>query len=403
MSFRLRQILVFLGIIYFITAFIHTYFWWRMVGSTDLPQPWFTLVTVVLIILAVSFPAPFFARRYLSPAWSRIISRILYVWMGLTLLLLTGFVITDVIRLASFAFQYWFSPHPETFTTSHHLSLFRSLTLGVGLGAVGLAVYSMKAAAQGPVVKKLKIPLKRLPPELSGTLLVQISDLHVGEQIGRDYVSKVVTIVNQLKPDIVAITGDLVDGSVAHLRKHVAPLAELNSTHGVYFVTGNHEYYSGVEEWLSYLPKLGITVLRNERVTIGNGQGSFDLAGVDDSSNPNLTKAPGESVAQALKDLDPKREVILLAHQPKEIFAAASHGVGLQLSGHTHGGQIWPFKFLVRLSQPYISGLAKHQNTYIYVNHGTGFWGPPMRLGSNSEITLIELQTDLEDTGPTLR
>lgn len=391
MSFRLRQILVFLGIIYFLTAFIHTYFWWRMVGSTGLPQPWFTLVTVVLIILALSFPAPFFARRYLSPPWSRIISRIIYVWMGLTLLLLTGFVITDVIRLASLAFHHWISSHPRNLTYSHQLSLFRSLTLGVGLGAVGLAVYSIRAAAQGPVVKKLTIPLKRLPTELSGTLLVQISDLHVGEQIGRDYVSKVVGIINELNPDVVAITGDLVDGSVAHLGEHVAPLAELHSRYGVYFVTGNHEYYSGVDEWLSHLPKLGITVLRNERVTIGRGKSSFDLAGVDDSSSPKLTRVPGENVAKALKGLDPNREVILLAHQPKEIFAAASHGVGLQLSGHTHGGQIWPFKFLVRLSQPYISGLAKHQNTFIYVNHGTGFWGPPMRLGTSSEITLIEL------------
>jgi predicted MPP superfamily phosphohydrolase len=195
-----------------------------------------------------------------------------------------------------------------------------------------------------------------------------------------------------LHPDLVVITGDLVDGSVGELRDHVEPLRRLSSRHGVYFVTGNHEYYSGADAWIAELPRLGVRVLRNERVSIGQNGASFDLAGVDDASAHGFGKGHGANYARALGGLDPEREVVLLAHQPKQIMHAAPFGIGLMLSGHTHGGQIWPFGALVRLTEPYVAGLFRHDpKTQIYVSRGAGFWGPPMRLWEPAEITKIVL------------
>jgi predicted MPP superfamily phosphohydrolase len=172
----------------------------------------------------------------------------------------------------------------------------------------------------------------------------------------------------------------------------VAPLAGLKSRQGVYFVTGNHEYYAGVNEWLAHLPTLGVRVLRNERVAVGDGTHTFDLAGVDDWSARGMP-GHGPDLARAVEGRDAARELVLLAHQPRAIHEAAKHGVGLQLSGHTHGGQIWPWNFAVKLQQPYVAGLARHnKDTQLYVSRGTGYWGPPMRLGAPAEITRIRLR-----------
>jgi predicted MPP superfamily phosphohydrolase len=199
--------------------------------------------------------------------------------------------------------------------------------------------------------------------------------------------------VNALEPDVVAITGDLVDGSVRELAGAIAPLAGLRAKHGVFFVTGNHEYYSGATEWIAYLRTLGVRVLRNERVALEvGGATAIDVAGVDDAS-ARRSGVPGHrmDVEGALAGRDPERVLVLLAHQPKAIVKAAAHGVDLQLSGHTHGGQIWPWGCLVKLDQPYVSGLHRHESTQVYVSAGTGYWGPPMRLMAPAEITRLEL------------
>jgi predicted MPP superfamily phosphohydrolase len=199
--------------------------------------------------------------------------------------------------------------------------------------------------------------------------------------------------VNALGPDLVAITGDLVDGSVARLGPHVAPLGGIRSKYGTYFVTGNHEYYSGVVDWCAELARIGIRVLRNERVPIGHvSEGEcFDLAGIDDHESRRFG---GESnVKRALEGRDPNREVVLLAHQPRAVFEADKHGVGLQLSGHTHGGQIWPWSYFVLLQQPVVAGLKRIGQTLVYVSCGTGYWGPPMRLRAPAEITHIVLES----------
>jgi predicted MPP superfamily phosphohydrolase len=235
------------------------------------------------------------------------------------------------------------------------------------------------------------VKLERLPKELSGLSIVQLTDVHIGPTIGKKFLEHVVERSNDAKADAIVITGDLVDGSVASLRAHVEPLAKLRARYGVFFVTGNHEYYSGVDEWLEELGRLGVKPLRNERVALGDAV-SIDLAGVDDASARGFGPAHGPDYAKALGGALPDRELVLLAHQPSQIVHAARAGVGLQLSGHTHGGQIWPFGALVRLNQPYVAGLHKHDaRTQIYVSRGTGYWGPPMRLFCPAEITKIVL------------
>jgi predicted MPP superfamily phosphohydrolase len=239
-------------------------------------------------------------------------------------------------------------------------------------------------------VKEIGVNLPRLPSAHDGTTIVQLTDIHVGPTIGRAFIEDLVRRTNELRPDLVAITGDLVDGSVESLRHAVEPLRDLRARHGVFFVTGNHEYFSGAGPWITELGRLGIRVLRNERVSVG-GPGGFDLAGIDDHSAGRLGEAPSD-LARALTGRDPSRAVVLLAHQPRAIFEASRLGVDLQLSGHTHGGQIWPFTYLVKLQQPYVAGLHRHGDSQIYVSPGTGYWGPPMRLGTRAEITRLTLR-----------
>jgi predicted MPP superfamily phosphohydrolase len=240
---------------------------------------------------------------------------------------------------------------------------------------------------------EVPVRLPRLPPALDGLTVVQISDLHVGPTIRQREVDRVVAQANALRPDVVAITGDLVDGTVRELGPIVEGLARLRARYGVHFVTGNHEYYSGVDAWLPYLGRLGIRVLRNERVEIGDAGARLDLAGVDDWHAGRYGRGHGYDLGRALEGRDPERALVLLAHQPLGVEAGIRAGMGLQLSGHTHGGQIFPFNLAVRAAFRYVKGLHRLDGGEgsIYVSRGTGYWGPPMRLGVPPEIARITL------------
>jgi predicted MPP superfamily phosphohydrolase len=234
--------------------------------------------------------------------------------------------------------------------------------------------------------------LSRLPQQLSGFRIAQLSDVHIGDILGQRFLRGVVEQTNRTKPDLIAITGDLVDGSVEELGPAVAELAKLKARHGVYFVTGNHEYYSGAESWIAFLRSLGIVVLENQRVSIGaDGAGSrigFDLIGVPD--HRAWPVAPDMQAAALHRDVE--RELVVLAHQPVQVKDAIAINAGLQLSGHTHGGQMVPFNLLTSLVQPHIAGLDHAGgNTQIYTSRGTGFWGPPMRVLAPAEITSLVL------------
>ncbi len=248
------------------------------------------------------------------------------------------------------------------------------------------------APALVPNHVEVSVTLPRLPARLDGFTIVQITDVHIGNTIGRAFVEAMVAEVAAARGDLIAITGDLVDGSVRRLAHAAEPLADLRAPHGVFFVTGNHEYYSGVGPWLAHLPTLGVVPLRNERVRIGDGDASFDLAGIDDRSGRRF-RGHGPDLAAAVSGRDPSRELVLLAHQPRMVSDAVVHGVGLQLSGHTHGGQIWPWHYLARAQQGgLLAGLSRHGDTQLYVSRGTGYWGPPVRVGAPAEITRIVLR-----------
>ena len=241
-----------------------------------------------------------------------------------------------------------------------------------------------------PVVD-VEVPLGDLPAPLEGFTIAQISDIHIGPTIKRNFVEAIVERVNRLGVDMVAITGDLVDGSVRDLAQHTEPLARLESRHGTYVVTGNHEYYSGVHAWIRELRRLGTRVLINEHVVLDHDGAKLTVAGVTDYSAQHFDPSHKSDPHAAVKGAPTDAPRILLAHQPRSASVAAQAGYQLQLSGHTHGGQFWPWNLFVRLQQPFTAGLKRLGSMWVYVSRGTGYWGPPMRFGVPSEITLIRL------------
>jgi predicted MPP superfamily phosphohydrolase len=255
-----------------------------------------------------------------------------------------------------------------------------------------LTAYGYVEATQDWTVENVKIKISKLTEDLKTIKIIQISDIHVGPTIKRDTIERLVKRVNDLKPDIIAITGDLVDGSVLQLRDDVAPLKELKSTLGTFFVTGNHEYYSGAISWIKELNSLGIKTLLNESLVLKINNSKILLSGVTDYKAGRIIpdhETNPEACLLNQPDCDIK---ILLAHQPKSIFRASKLGFDLQLSGHTHGGQYFPGNILIYLFQEYVAGLYKHENTWLYVNRGTGYWGPPIRTANRPEISSITFE-----------
>lgn len=382
--------LAFVGILSLVVGIVHYYLYWRLVRTPDLGVPWSRWGARLFVALAVMTPVGLFAGWLVARPIARVISAIVFGWMGMAMLLFFLLAASEIVRASAHLFSTLASGPIDP---ARRLILSRGIAGTAAMFAVALAGLGTVNALGAVAVRSVRVTLGRLPHALSGFRIVQLSDLHIGNALGADWLEGVVATVNDLDADLVVITGDLVDGSVSELRNQVAPLKNLKSRCGVYFVTGNHEYYSGVDEWVEELGRLGVRVLRNERVSIGDGHESFDLAGVDDWSAGRFGGGHGPDLGRALQGRDTNRELVLLAHQPKQIFDAAAHGVGLQLSGHTHGGQILPWALFVRIEQPYIAGLARHGKAQIYVNRGTGFWGPPMRVAAPSEIAVIELST----------
>jgi predicted MPP superfamily phosphohydrolase len=252
--------------------------------------------------------------------------------------------------------------------------------------------YGIASALGPPEVTEVPFRLPRLPKALSGLTLVQLSDLHVGDVLQAGFIEEVVARCNALRPDAVVITGDLVDGTVERLGRFIAPLQGLRSRWGTYYITGNHDYYSGADAWCDALSGLGFNVLRNRRVILGDAGASIDLVGVDDWGHRH--NGMGYDLKAALVGRDPGRASVLLAHQPANVEYAVRRGIGLQLSGHTHGGQVFPVTAMVRAFWPYSRGLYRLGASGIYVSRGAGFVGPPMRVDSPPEIARITLIAD---------
>ena len=396
--------IVLLLLVLSVLAAWHTYLWSRLVQAPLWPLSFKRVATVLMIVLALSIPLSMIASRMIPGTTGRILALIGFVWIGLAFYLTLFLGFTDLVQ------GLWgFGQKTMDALIKTHLFVKPDLgrrqflaRMGAGLAltaASGMGLWAVLSATASPKVKRVEVFLDKLNPKHSGFSIVQLSDLHIGKILRGDFVRDVVDKVNALKPDLVVITGDLVDGRLVELQDEVAALKDIVAAHGVYFVTGNHEYYSGAAEWEQFLPRLGVEVLHNQSQIIADGAGHIlTLLGIPDESArrfPGQGEAP--DIAQAVKNMDREIPSVLLAHQPKVIDQAARQQVDLTFSGHTHGGQIWPFGALVMLNQPYLAGLHRRHNSQIYVSRGTGFWGPPMRLAAPAEISQIILRSSVHD------
>ena len=364
----------------FLLLVLHLYIGARLIPALQLGIAG-SLAGVVLLaastlLVPTGLLSPYFKRRRGAEqlAWAGLLA------MGLFSSLLVLTVARELVLVAV-----RFSPVPW-------VDAARETALGVPLLAVLVTLIGLFNARRLAHVKHVDVPVANLPAELDGYTIAQISDIHVGPTIKRKYLSAIVDKVNSLGADAIAITGDLVDGTVARLARHTAPLARLAAPDGTFFVTGNHEYYSGAEAWIAELRRLGVTVLMNQHVVRTRGAASLMIAGVADYTahhfNPEHKSDPRQAAHGAPRGLALR---ILLAHQPRTAAAAAEAGFDLQLSGHTHGGQFFPWNLFVPLQQPYVSGLNRLGKMWVYTSRGTGYWGPPKRFGAPSEITLVRL------------
>jgi len=364
------------------SSLLHAYVAWRLVPALFAAWPVPAAALALLIAAsAVLMPLSFFTRRARDRRGVELLAWAGLLLMGLFSSLFVLTVLRDIALLVAGLVPQLAWP-----------ALAADSAAAVALLALGATLWGLSNARRTAGVVSVDVPIAGLPPALHGFTIAQISDIHVGSTIKRGYVLAIVDSVNQLQADIVAVTGDLVDGSVADLSQDVAPLAGLASRHGTFFVTGNHEYYSGADAWIAELRRIGIRVLMNEHVVLGARGSALVLAGVTDPSahhfDPKQRSDPRAALAGAPADASVR---VLLAHQPRSAEAAAEAGFQLQLSGHTHGGQFWPWNLFVPLQQPFTAGLHRLRNLWVYVSRGTGYWGPPKRFGAPSEITRLRL------------
>ena len=367
----------------------HFYLASGLILATGLSEPVRTAaLTAIGLLFALLVLQPF-AERFLPRKRSRFVVWPASIWMGFAFLCVVVLGISDLFLLLARALAGVFT---NAGVLAPSLPLSRIQAMAVAVTTLVLGVWALREGLAFPRVRRVEISLPRWPRERDGFRIVQISDIHIGALRGRAFAAELVARVNALSPDLVAVTGDLVDGSVTHLGDEVAPFADLRASHGVFFVTGNHDHYSGADDWVSTIGKLGLSVLRNRNETLFDGPASVALAGVDDHRASMMADDGGEDLDLGLAGIPADRPVVLLAHDPSTFKQASRRGVDLQLSGHTHAGQIWPFRYLVRIATPFVQGIHRRGASTVYVSRGTGFWGPPMRLGAPAEITELCLR-----------
>jgi len=367
-----------------LSALLHLYIAARLVPP--LPGTWApVLLSLWLAASAVLVPAGLMARRLTPAPLSDRLAWVGFLFLGLFSSLFVLTLLREVLLLAAalvaWAVPSWRAP-----------GLAQQTAAGVAILALLLSLLGLLNARRTARVVEVDVPIAGLPAALHGFTFAQISDIHVGPTIRKAYLEGIVAAVNALEADVVAITGDLVDGPVHELGSHVAALEGLRSRHGSFFVTGNHEYYSGAGPWIAELPRLGVRVLINEHVVIERAGARLVLAGVPDYMAHHFIAAHQSDPVAALRGApEGAGAKVLLAHQPRSASAAAEAGFDLQISGHTHGGQFLPWNLFVRFQQPFTAGLHRVGRLWVYVSRGTGYWGPPKRVGAPSEITRLRL------------
>ncbi|MEW2507441.1 metallophosphoesterase [Amycolatopsis sp. NPDC047767] len=335
--------------------------------------------TVVFAGAMVAFPVLMFQGH--GPRQSDAAARAGDVLLGTIWVLFTWSVLGHVLRLALLAAGVDDPARPRIVAAA-------SLAVSVVLLAVGNRV-----AMRVPPVKETDVVIPRLGAGVDGLRIAVITDTHYGPLDRTKWSEKLVAEVNRLQADVVCHAGDLADGSVAKRRKQVDPLGGVQAGLGRFYITGNHEYFGEAQAWLDHMASLGWDTLHNRSTLVERGGDRILFAGIDDPTGAaSGLPGHGPDLPAALAGADPDVPVVLLAHQPKQVNEAREAGIDLQISGHTHGGQIWPFHLLVRLDQPTLSGLTRHGPTQLYNSRGSGFWGPPFRVFAPNEISLLTLR-----------
>ncbi|WP_163786343.1 metallophosphoesterase [Myxococcus vastator] len=382
LSLALRWLMS-LGGILTLMGGLHAYIAVRLFVSPQLPAPWAWLGPVLVALLFLSLPVGMAASRREPTLWTQVLQWTSYVWLGAFGILLSAVVVADLVGLG----LSWSGVVTDALALARGKAL---VAVGVTVPAV---VYAFITARGRATVERVTVPVAGLASGLSGLKVVQISDIHVGPTLDGRWLRRVVEQVNALQPDVVAVTGDLVDGTVEALRDEVKPLSELRASLGVFYVTGNHEYYHGGPAWAAEVARLGLTVLQNEHRVVERDGARLTIAGVTDHDAGHLIASHASRPELALHGAPHGVPRLLLAHQPRSALRVAEAGVmvDLQLSGHTHGGQVFPFMFFIKLQQPVVRGLATIAGVRVYTHRGTGYWGPPLRLGPSPEIAELTL------------
>ncbi|HET7369539.1 MAG TPA: metallophosphoesterase [Gammaproteobacteria bacterium] len=370
----LRRVLITLTLAAILLVLFGVPWWTLLAAGNRWPGAVFIGATIVVAVaLAAFFPLMYLGHREHRDWAARVGDMIL----GVVWVLFAWSVLGNVLRLGLAL-----GGVPDPLRS-------RIVTVAVVVVSAALMVWGWFEAMRVPRVRRVRVPVDGLDPRLHGLRIVQLSDIHYGPIDRTAWAQRVVAVVNSLDADIACITGDLADGMVAQRRGQAASLGQVRARLARVYAPGNHEHYSEAREWLDYLDGLGWEPLCNRHVTVRRDGAALVIAGVDDASVASSSDA---DLATALAGADEHLPVLLLAHQPKQVEAAVARGVALQLAGHTHGGQIWPFGLIVRLAQPSIAGLTRHgERTWLYTSRGTGFWGPPLRIFEPSEITLLTL------------
>ncbi|BBX18345.1 metallophosphatase [Mycolicibacterium duvalii] len=374
-----------------VLGLMHLYVWKRVVKDTTRPgrvRRWASLVLVgllALLVAALVVPRTAGVTGFRWLAWPG------YLWFGVVAYLFLTLLALEPVRLLRALWRRGRrSEEPES--VQRRIFLSRVAAVTAGAATVGLVGTGLTNALGPPQILRVPVRLPRLDPAFDGFRIAVVSDIHLGPLLGRAHTERIVAMINETEPDLVAVVGDVVDGTVAELGSAAAPLQDLVAREGAFFITGNHEYFvEDTDEWLRELDRLGLQPLRNENTRIRRGAGGFDLVGINDLAGESRSDPP--DLDRALRGIQRGSPTVLLAHQPVQVGEAAERGVDLQISGHTHGGQMWPFHYAVDLAQPALAGLSRVRDTQLYVTRGAGFWGPPLRVGAPPDISVLTLRS----------
>ena len=378
-----------------ILGLMHLYVWKRVVKDTTSPSRTRVLLSVALVLLWALVIAAVVLPRTLGISGTAWVAWPGYLWFGFLVYLFLVLLAVEPVRLVLRLVRRRRRAEPAepAPVVDRRMFLARSTAVAAGVAAAGIVGAGVTNALGRPDLLRVPVRLRRLDPAMDGFRIAVVSDIHLGPLRGRSHTERIVSMINATEPDLVAVVGDLVDGTVAELGAAAQPLQDLVSREGTFFVTGNHEYFvEDTAEWLNELERFGMNVLRNENTQIRRGGAGFVLAGVNDPAGGADSEGP--DYERALAGVSSSMPTILLAHQPVQVQQVAEKGVDLQLSGHTHGGQMWPFHYAVRLAQPTLAGLSEVNGTQLYVTRGAGFWGPPVRVGAPPDISVLTLRSD---------